>query len=272
VRSKGTFSAFLLGAALSAWVPSTCRAWQGIASTACCAAAEDSAAGRTSVSRLMSNTRVRWAEVGGAHVARACRSGVISVPCSFWSPLRLVALRDSLRPNGFEQQLSGGSDRLAKTVRQMSRRIFKVLAWSATQWVEWTTRAVVFIVFGLGAALIDRTLVRTWRERGFGAVRLSLLLALAVYIRLLFDRRAPMIGKGLLAFAIVYGVAPGDLVPDYLVPLGFADDLVAVALAARCFMRLCPDRLVEAHAARAAQARDRILRWRPLRRKLACSK
>jgi uncharacterized membrane protein YkvA (DUF1232 family) len=43
-------------------------------------------------------------------------------------------------------------------------------------------------------------------------------------------RRVPWKAMAALAAAVVYVIAPFDLVPDLLVPLGFTDDVVAIAL------------------------------------------
>jgi uncharacterized membrane protein YkvA (DUF1232 family) len=93
-------------------------------------------------------------------------------------------------------------------------------------------------------------------------------LMLAVYLRLLIDKRAPAVGKALLLFAVAYGAAASDLLPDRMGVVAFVDDLVVVALAYRAFMLLCPDRLVEEHALGAGRAREHSLRAR-LRGRLA---
>ncbi|MFQ5668404.1 MAG: YkvA family protein [Candidatus Binatia bacterium] len=162
----------------------------------------------------------------------------------------------------FERRLSLGTTNLFKTVRRRVRRLVKTIRWSATKWVDWVTAALGFSLVGLLAPLLDRALLTTWRERGFQAFWASMTLAAAVYVRLLADRRAPMVGKALLAFAVVYGVARHDLLPDYVVPEGFVDDLVLIILASRCFLRLCPDWLVEEHALEAARKRDEWLAHR----------
>jgi uncharacterized membrane protein YkvA (DUF1232 family) len=43
-------------------------------------------------------------------------------------------------------------------------------------------------------------------------------------------RRVPWKAVGAVAAAIVYVVSPVDLVPDFLFPVGFTDDVVAIAL------------------------------------------
>ena len=158
-----------------------------------------------------------------------------------------------------EERLSIGATTYLKTLRGTIRRSIRVLMWSTQQWGNWLAGALLFLLLACLAPVVDWALVRTWRERGFTAFRVSTVLGIAVYVRLLIDARAPVVGKALLAFAIVYGVASADLVPDGFRPFGLLDDVVLIVLAARSFMRLCPDRLVEEHAVKAARARERNL-------------
>jgi len=168
----------------------------------------------------------------------------------------------SLALQPIEEQLSVGSARFLRTVRRWLRRFFRTVSWSVQQWTNWTLSAVGMVLIALLAPLLDRQLVETWKRHGFGVFRVSVLLALAVYVRLLLDRRSPLIGKALLTFAVLCGVAPNDLLPDRLSGLGLIDDLVLVGLASRIFTRLCPDGLVEQHAVEAAKAWERATRSR----------
>ena len=160
-----------------------------------------------------------------------------------------------------EELMKAGTTRLLRTVRRWIRGFGRTIVWALQQWADWTVSALVVVLLGLLAPLLDRQLFAAWRRDGFGAFRMCAL-ALAVYIRLLFDRRAPMIGKLLLLFAVLFGVAPNDLLQDRLTLLGFVDDILAIGLASRIFTRLCPDRLVEEHAIKAARAWERTMRAR----------
>ncbi len=177
--------------------------------------------------------------------------------------LRAVSLTPglALAIEPLESQLGDGATGLLKGVRYGIRRFLRLLRWSAKRWVGWTTRGLSFLLVALVGALLDPALVRVWRDKGLRGLRTSVTLALAVYVRLLLDRRAPIVGKTALAFAIAYGIASWDLVRDSSLPAGVLDDVVVVALASRCFLLLCPDALVEEHAVRAARARNRSLTW-----------
>jgi uncharacterized membrane protein YkvA (DUF1232 family) len=128
--------------------------------------------------------------------------------------------------------------------------------------VNWTVSAVGLSIIALLAPLVDRQLLETLRVQGFAAFRVAVVFGRAVYVRLLVDGRAPRIGKVLLLFAVLYGVAPHDLLPERIGVIGLLDDVVFVALAARVFTRLCPDLLVEEHAIKAAQGWARAMRHR----------
>jgi uncharacterized membrane protein YkvA (DUF1232 family) len=147
-----------------------------------------------------------------------------------------------------EQRLGSVSTDVLRGVRRWIRRLFRFVRWSARWWASWSLRAALFAVLVLLTPLFDRALLRTWREQGMDAVRTAAAQALAVHMRLLFDRGAPVVGKVSLVAAIIYGVASRDVLPDHSSIVGFLDDAAVVLLASRCFMMLCPDHLVEAHA------------------------
>lgn len=165
-----------------------------------------------------------------------------------------------------EQDLSAGATQLVKLIRRAIRRSLRMLVWSAGRWLDWALETAIFSLVALIAPLLDASLLRIGRRNGLRAVAASVALGLAVYIRLLFDGRSPMAGKLLLLLALAYAVANLDLVPDSIVPWGLLDDLVALAVAARCFMWMCPEPLVREHAYRAARMRERNLLGRPDRR------
>jgi uncharacterized membrane protein YkvA (DUF1232 family) len=157
----------------------------------------------------------------------------------------------------FEEQLSAGTTNLFKGVRYGVRRSARFLRWSAKRWAGWVMRAFGFLLVLLLVPLVDRELVSSWKENGWRGVRTSILLGLAVHVRLLVDRQAPLVGKMAVAFAIGYGVASRDLMPDGNFPLGLMDDLLVIALAARGFVLMCPSWMVTEHALHAARARER---------------
>jgi|ERR1700687_3346473 len=177
--------------------------------------------------------------------------------------------RAAVQLRAFELELSPRADGFLQRVWRGGRRFYRLLSASVTQWISWIGEAALFVVVAVFAALLDRGLFNTWRERGFTAFCGAATAGVAVYIRLLVDPRIPAIGKSLLLCAVIYAVAPDDLFPDPYLPLGRVDDLIAVALASRGFMRLCPYRIVEEHAANAIRIREEGYSRRPVRRRSA---
>lgn len=71
-----------------------------------------------------------------------------------------------------------------------------------------------------------------------------------------FDRTTPLKARGILLAALAYFVMPFDIVPDFILGLGFTDDL-AVLLAALNVIRA---HMTPAHRERARDALDRLRR------------
>ena len=189
-----------------------------------------------------------------------------------WAPQRALAISmggplsqrpalatdsgSSLRPLDQLEQVD--STRFVRNVQWAIRKLGRHIMWSISKWAGWAVEASVFVIVVLLAPLCDRELLQTWRQRGFGAFCASSVLTLAVYVRLLIDSRSPILGKLLLLLSVLYGMKGSDLLPDdWWTPLGWLDDVAALGIASWCFMWLCPDRLVEEHALKAAQARER---------------
>lgn len=66
--------------------------------------------------------------------------------------------------------------------------------------------------------------------------------------RLFIDRRVGILPRLVLVAAVAYFVVPLDF--DWLVPLGYMDDLIVAYLAARAFIALCPKWVVQEHVRR----------------------
>jgi uncharacterized membrane protein YkvA (DUF1232 family) len=143
--------------------------------------------------------------------------------------------------------------------RKWGRRSIWMIRRSAHAWGRWLKRALYFVPFALLFALADGGLVSAWRQEGFNVIANYVPLMLYVYGRLLFSSSVRMLGKLLLAAAIVYGVRRRDLIPDRTLIPGMVEDMVFLALATRYFLRTCPADLVQDYAARALRWRGRIL-------------
>jgi uncharacterized membrane protein YkvA (DUF1232 family) len=210
-----------------------------------------------------------WASVGrGLHYG-IMQSGGSGAPYRCSSCVKLLkdealpwVLNLALMAEPFEDALSSSTTSLFKSIRYGIRRTLRFLRWSANRWAEWMLRALGFFILAVLAPLVNRDLLKTWREKGWDGLRKSVLLGVTVYMRLLLDSHAPLLGKLAIAFALAYCVASRDLVPDASFPLGALDDALAVVLASRGFILLCPESLVEAHAIRAARKGERLQAWR----------
>ena len=71
-----------------------------------------------------------------------------------------------------------------------------------------------------------------------------------------FDGKTPVKAKGILVAALAYFILPFDIVPDFILGLGFTDDM-AVLLAAINVVRT---HVTEAHRQRARETIGRIRR------------
>lgn len=74
---------------------------------------------------------------------------------------------------------------------------------------------------------------------------------LAVWRRVLADRRTPWYAKALLGFGIAYAAMPFDLVPDFIPVVGWLDDVVLVGVPIALGVRLVPRQVL-------AEAREAV--------------
>jgi len=75
-----------------------------------------------------------------------------------------------------------------------------------------------------------------------------------VFVGLIKDRRVPPTPKIAVAAAVLYGILPVDIVPDWHVPLfGFIEDLLLLYLALRWLVRSTPKAVLSEHVARSGR-------------------
>jgi len=155
-----------------------------------------------------------------------------------------------------ENQLSAGTTGFLRTVSKRFRQLRKVILNATARWRIWVAGASVFVILAIVTPVLDAALLNVWRRNGARAFASALGAAVVVYVRLILDRRTPGIGKALLLFAVVYGAAGADLMPDRggLV-WGFSDDILLIVIASRCFMRMCSDELIVMHATKVEESR-----------------
>lgn len=72
---------------------------------------------------------------------------------------------------------------------------------------------------------------------------------IALYRRILADRRTPRRTRWLLAAAVAYAVSPIDIIPDFIPVIGYLDDLVILPLLVWLALRSLPPGLLAEHRA-----------------------
>ncbi len=75
-----------------------------------------------------------------------------------------------------------------------------------------------------------------------------------------FDVNTPLKVKGTLFGALAYFILPFDIIPDFIVGLGFTDDLAVLVTA----MTLVRNHITQAHRDRARDTLDRLKKGMPL--------
>jgi len=167
------------------------------------------------------------------------------VQVSGWLPVSVGVLAVE---GQVESDLRAGAIELLRAMRYWGRRVGRLGRAVWNRWIDWTAQAVLFSTVLLLVPVLDRRLLGLWRRRGSWAVLCAISLAIAVYVRLWFDRRVPGVARALLACSLIYGVGAYDLIPDRALPIGLVDDLIALSVCSSCFIRLCPDVVLEEKA------------------------
>lgn len=91
----------------------------------------------------------------------------------------------------------------------------------------------------------------------FSIIRLITMTGLPrLIVKLALDRRVPLMTKLILPFAVVYFVSPIDLFPDFILPYGRLDDLLALVAAPLLFIGLSPRAVVLEHMGRGPADED----------------
>lgn len=176
---------------------------------------------------------------------------VTSTTAAFWgSPAILARLGDT-------EDSSSALEAQGKNIRQALRRFRRTVAYSLQAWVQWIPG------FALGSAWLilvgawDRSVWHRLRRESGRAAWQELARGVAIYVRLLRYPGPPLVGKALIGSGLVYAAAVRDLVWDTRLPLGLLDDAALLAIVARSFLWMCPERCVEIQARIVAGRRGR---------------
>ena len=84
-------------------------------------------------------------------------------------------------------------------------------------------------------------------------LRPSLLMMLArsgigrLILRLMLDRRVPIWSKLIIPGGIIYLISPFDIIPDFLIGLGWLDDIFAIVATTVLFLLSIPSDILREH-------------------------
>ena len=84
-------------------------------------------------------------------------------------------------------------------------------------------------------------------------LRPSLLMMLArsgigrLILRLMLDRRVPIWSKLIIPGGIIYMLSPFDIIPDFLIGLGWLDDIFAIVATTTLFLLSIPSDILREH-------------------------
>lgn len=84
-------------------------------------------------------------------------------------------------------------------------------------------------------------------------LRPSLLMMLArsgigrLIMRLMTDRRVPIWSKLIIPAGIIYMISPFDIIPDFIIGLGWLDDLFAIIATITLFLLSIPSDILREH-------------------------
>lgn len=81
-------------------------------------------------------------------------------------------------------------------------------------------------------------------------VRLSFRSKLRLALALAKDRRVPRLLRGIPPALVLYLASPIDIIPDFIPVIGYADDVVVVAVGVGLLLRFTPPVVLEEHVAR----------------------
>ena len=90
-----------------------------------------------------------------------------------------------------------------------------------------------FDFFGFGSKLGDESEVRAkfWRTAKKAARQIPFMEEVVAAYYCALDNKTPLRAKGILLAALGYFVLPVDVIPDFIVGLGFTDDIAVLTAA-----------------------------------------
>lgn len=148
----------------------------------------------------------------------------------------------------WEQDLRWFTFRLLKDIRRYGIRTMRLLGRSSDYWLAWLTTSALLLLFGALVSAVDRRLLGIAWKSGARIALAYASVGILVFLRLLRDRRVRARLRAITPLAILYGLCATYWLAPLSPALVWVNQLAAVAVAARWFVRRCPDEVVEQHA------------------------
>lgn len=144
--------------------------------------------------------------------------------------------------------IEGHVHRMFTRAERFVERLGTAVTTAAVTWLWIFPSAVLFLVVAAIASATDRRMLDL-RHHGLAVLARDLSHGVRMFFRIARDRRTPYLPRAILVLALLYWVLPLDLVGDGIPMVGMLDDVLVAVVAAKLFIRLCPDAVVAAHAA-----------------------
>jgi uncharacterized membrane protein YkvA (DUF1232 family) len=142
----------------------------------------------------------------------------------------------------------GRVHRVATHTERGLRRVGALVTSAAAAWLWILPSAILCLIVAAVASATDLRMLDLRRQTPQMLAR-DLVHGVRTFFGILRDHQTRYLPRAVLALALLYWLLPTDLVGDGTPVVGMLDDLIVVILAAKLFIYLCPDAVVEAHAA-----------------------
>lgn len=143
--------------------------------------------------------------------------------------------------------IEGRVHRMATRTERLAVRLATAISGAAVTWSWILPSTLLFLLISAVASAMDLRMLDLRQQSPQVSAR-DLGQGVRIFFRILRDRRTPYLPWAVLVSALLYWLLPADLVGDGRPVVGLLDDLLVAVLAAKLFIHLCPDTVVEAHA------------------------
>jgi uncharacterized membrane protein YkvA (DUF1232 family) len=204
---------------------------------------------RAEEGRMMHSHGARWSRkwwlspcvvVAACGVLLTCAATCVAAVRVAWPTVEVGLHAVTAAAPGFDGRLHRVATRAEHTLGRLGAALTTGI------WI--LVSAALFLVVAAIASAADVRMLQLRQHRARAVVR-DLGHGVRIFFRVLGDRQTLYAPRTVLALALVYWLLPLDLVDDGIQGVGMLDDVVIAVVAAKVFIRLCPDAVVEAHAA-----------------------